>query len=111
MKFCITLLVALAVLSAVPAAFAADVSAPQSVGVRAGVAQDSGAGDVTVRPVAGGVEIAVSSDEPVEVTVWDITGQAVVRVSAASSAVTRIDLPRGCYIVRAGTVTKRIAVG
>lgn len=64
---------------------------------------------VKVRAVAGGVEIANAAEESCHVVIVALTGQVVTQEDVPGG-VTTIDLPPGYYIVRAGTVTAKVAV-
>ncbi len=64
---------------------------------------------VKVKAVSGGVEIDNAEAEPCAVVVVALTGQVAARAEAPSG-VSTIDLRPGYYIVRAGTVTAKVAV-
>lgn len=58
----------------------------------------------------GSVEIENSSDEEIQVVIYGITGQIVKSFAAQPGDVTAVDLSAGYYIVKAGNVTRRVAV-
>lgn len=62
-----------------------------------------------IRPVSGGVEITVNSDENAQVLVYAITGQ-LVKSLRVHPGTTRVDLASGCYIVRVDGLSKRVIV-
>lgn len=64
----------------------------------------------SVKVLSAGVEIDNPTDEPVDVAVYAITGASVKATRLEPSAKERIDLPAGCYIVKVGKLSKRIAV-
>lgn len=64
----------------------------------------------TVKVLSAGVEIDNPTEEAVDVAVYAITGTAVKALRVDASSKERIDLPAGCYIVKVGKLSKRIAV-
>ncbi len=63
--------------------------------------------DCTASPVAGG--IALSAAGRVDFEVYSITGQRVKSVAVDSGTV-KVDLPKGCYIVRCPQWSKKVIV-
>lgn len=96
----IILLIAAAV-AAIPAA-----AAP----VTASVENRTEDAEVSVKAVAGGIEVGNSSFEAVEVEVYSITGTVIRRFRADAGESVRTDLNSGIYIVRAGSTTARVLV-
>lgn len=84
------------------AAFAADDSA-RNIGQE--VVQQA-----VINVKGGSVEIENSSDEEIQVVIYGITGQIVKSFAAQPGDVTAVDLTAGYYIVKAGNVTRRVAV-
>lgn len=84
------------------AAFAADDSA-RNIGQE--VVQQA-----VINVKGGSVEIENCSDEEIQVVVYGITGQVVKSFAAQPGGVTVVDLTAGYYIVKAGNVTRRVAV-
>lgn len=65
----------------------------------------------TVITVKGGsIEIKNSSEAEIQVVVYGITGQIVKSLRAQPGDMTTVDLTTGYYIVKAGNVTRRVAV-
>jgi hypothetical protein len=62
----------------------------------------------TIKPIAGGVEISSNDDASRRYYVFSITGQTVKSGEVSGNAV--VELPRGCYIVKCGGVSKKIVV-
>lgn len=84
------------------AAFAADDSARN-------IAQEV-VHQTVIKVKGGSVEIENSSDEEIQVVIYGITGQVVKSFAAQPGDVTAVDLTAGYYIVKAGNVTRRVAV-
>lgn len=61
-----------------------------------------------VRPVSGGIELTAPGDAPCHFTIYSITGQMVKSVEISGSAV--VDLPRGCYIIKCASWSKKLVV-
>ncbi len=66
--------------------------------------------DCTIIVRMGAVEVVNSSEAPVEVEIYAITGTRVGGGKVESHSDVRFELAAGCYIVRAGTTTARIMV-
>ncbi len=58
----------------------------------------------------GAVEIYNTTDTPIEVAVFAITGTLVRQETLDSGDSVSIDLSAGYYIIKAGAVSKRVAV-
>lgn len=74
----------------------------------AAVEQLSASTDITVR--SGGVEVSNHTDAAVQVAVYDITGRKIKETAVDSGQVAFVELPKGCFIVKAGRQSKRVLV-
>lgn len=63
----------------------------------------------TIRVRSGCVEIENNGGAEIQVVVYGITG-SVVKSQSVQPGVTVIDLSAGCYIVKAGNITRKVAV-
>lgn len=63
--------------------------------------------DIVVRVSPG--QVVVSASQPVQIKVFTILGQ-VVSSETLQAGVSRLQLPHGVYIVKAGDLTCKIAV-
>ncbi|WP_278744453.1 T9SS type A sorting domain-containing protein [Muribaculum intestinale] len=62
----------------------------------------------SVRPSSGGIEITVQGESSSTFYIYSITGQMVKSVDISGN--TFIDLPRGCYIIKCASWSKKVVV-
>lgn len=60
-------------------------------------------------PVEGGVDLTAPAPGPLTFHIFSITGQLVKTVVIREDTV-RIELPRGCYVVKCGRWSKKILI-
>lgn len=72
-----------------------------------GISQAEATGAATVRGTEGGVEVTLGSDA--RITVYSPSG-AVAAATGGKTGTNRIALPKGLYIVKAGTETAKVIV-
>lgn len=60
-------------------------------------------------PVEGGVDLTAPAPGQLTFHIFSITGQLVKTVSIREETV-RIELPRGCYVVKCGRWSKKILI-
>lgn len=65
------------------------------------------AADCSATPVHGGIMLASNQNNVFEI--YSITGQRVKSVTVDSGSV-KVDLPKGCYIVRCSQWSKKVVV-
>lgn len=65
--------------------------------------------NVKISVTDNGIEIRLTGEEPMDLTVYAITGQ-IVKSQSIEPGVVPVDLPRGYYIVRIGREAKRIVI-
>lgn len=75
-----------------------------------GIEAPDAAPATTIKVRAAGVDIVVDGDMSVQVVIYAITGQQVTAVKAPAGQTTSIDLPAGCYIVRAADASQRVVI-
>lgn len=63
----------------------------------------------SIKITESGLEISNTDDENIEVYVYALTGKLVKQVNVASGTYT-IELSPGFYIVKCGSITKRVAI-
>lgn len=69
------------------------------------------ASEPIVKASYSGVDItAPTGDTPIRIAIYSITGQLVKSAQLAPASNIHFDLPRGCYIVKAGNNTVKIVV-
>ena len=62
-----------------------------------------------VRVVGSRIEISVSGDDDLDVTIYALTGQ-VVKTLKAIPGVTTVELPKGYYIVKCDRISCRVVL-
>lgn len=95
-----SILIATALVGAVPAVYAEPAESVQHA---------INASQPQVRVLNGQIEITVPGDEDCDVTIYALTGQ-VVKSLTASPGVTTVDLSKGYYIVKCDRVSCRVVV-
>lgn len=65
------------------------------------------ANESVAESVAGGIKLSATGREGFEI--YSITGQKVKSVAVEDSS-TKVDLPKGCYIVRTAKWSKKVVV-
>ncbi len=62
----------------------------------------------SVTPVSGGITVAAESETTFDV--YSITGQRIKSVTVVGVGAEKVDLPKGCYIVRCSQWSKKVIV-
>ncbi len=83
-------------------------AAPQTA--NHGIETSATAASTAIKVRTAGVDIVVDGEQPVQVQIYAITGQLVTALEAPAGEVTSIELPAGCYIVRAGDASQRVVI-
>lgn len=60
-------------------------------------------------PYEGGIEISIAENQKMSFLIFSITGQLIKKIEIIGKA-NRIDLPKGCYIVKSGKWSKKMVV-
>lgn len=63
-----------------------------------------------VRVIQGAVEVSNTADDTLDVTVFAITGTVVKQLQIPAGETVTLELPAGYYIVKAGKLSRRVAV-
>lgn len=64
---------------------------------------------ICVYPVSGGIRIKSGSEEPADIFVYTLTGQPIRSGRLAENS-WETNLPEGCYLIRIGTVCRKVIV-
>ncbi len=73
-------------------------------------AQEITANKTVIKATPSHIEIYVPGDEPVQVTIYALTGQVVKSLTAEPSATTYVELRAGYYIVKCDRHTQQVVV-